>query len=560
MRRVVAGMALVALAVGAALMTGASPDNSSSGKTYKIQFDNAFGLTSGGDLKIGGVRAGQTTGFDLKKVGDGRYVAEVEAKITAAGMSGFHKDANCDIRPQSLIGEYFVDCQPGSSKQMLPNGGTIPVKQTASTVPPDLMQNIMRRPYRERFRLIIAELGTGLAGRPGDLSQVLHRASPGLRETSKVLQILGRQNQVIKSFITNSDIVVKELAAKKRDVAQWVKSAGRTAAISATRQQALRAQWQQFPRFLAELQPTMAQLGQLADEQTPLLRQVRQTTPQLKQFFADLGPFSEASRPALKTLGQASVIGNKAFKDSKREIAELNAAAVNAPSASKQTRQFLQSFDDRNRSIESDTRAKETAPPAPDPTAYKDGQGFTGFESILNYSYWQTLALNPFDQIGHLLRVALFAGPCSAWQTGPVDSSNADLFAKCNSWLGPNQPGVTTPDPTHKNYAPVTAASASKKDKNGANTNSNQPAATKPLPGQDNPSTPKVVLPPAVKQLLDQLPKLPGLTTQQLQDLVQNNVNVPSVPAPAPAAAPGSTPPAPTDGSANKLLDFLLSP
>src|SRR5204862_8071507 len=113
--------------------------------------------------------------------------------------------------------EYFVDCQPGSSKQMLPAGGTVPVKQTVSTVPPDLMQNIMRRPYRERFRLILAELGTGLAGRPDDLSQVLHRASPGLRETSKVLRILSRQNQIIKNFIVNSDTVLKELAAKKTD-------------------------------------------------------------------------------------------------------------------------------------------------------------------------------------------------------------------------------------------------------------------------------------------------------------------------------------------------------
>jgi ABC-type transporter Mla subunit MlaD len=540
---------LVALAVGVAVMTGASADSTGgAGKTYKIQFDNAFGLTTGGDLKIGGVRAGQTSGFDLKKIADGRYVAEVTGKITAAGVAGFHKDASCEIRPQSLIGEYFVDCQPGSSKQMLPGGATIPVKQTVSTIPPDLMQNVMRRPYRERFRLILAELGTGLAGRPDDLAQVLRRAAPGLRETSKVLEILGRQNQVIKNFITNSDIVVKELEAKKKDVARWVTSAGKTAAISATRQAALREQWKQFPRFLAELRPTMAQLSALADQQTPLLRQVRQTTPQLQRFFADLGPFSEASRPSITTLGQAAELGNKAFKDSRQEIAELKALAPNTPSAAKNTRQFLQSFDDRNRSIEPDSRAKVSAPPAPDPTAYKDGQGFTGFESILNYTYWQTLALNPFDQLGHLLRVALFVGPCSAFQTGPVDASNKDLFAKCNSWLGPNQPGVTTPDPTDNQYAPLTAASTKdkKSGKKQKQASGIKPEATNPLPGQTDPSKPQVVLPPAVQQLLDQLPQLP-VNPQDLTNQLPN-LNVPSTSQPAP------------DKSADKLLDFLLSP
>jgi ABC-type transporter Mla subunit MlaD len=470
--------------------------------------------------------------------------------VTVPGISGFNKDASCEIRPQSLIGEYYVDCQPGSSNDALPDGGTIPVKQTASTVPPDLMQNVMRRPYRERFRLILAELGTGLAGRPDDLSQVLKRAAPGLRETSKVLEILGRQNQVIKNFITNSDIVVKELEAKKKDVAAWVKSAGHTAEVSATRQAALREQWKQFPRFLAELQPTMAQLSELADEQTPLLRQVRQTTPQLKQFFADLGPFSEASRPSLRTLGEAAKVGNKAFKESRDEIAELAAVGNNAPSAAKQTRQFLQSFDDRNRSIEPDSRAKDSAPAAPDPTAYKDGQGFTGFESILNYTYWQSLALNPFDQLGHLLRVVLFVGPCSAFQTGPVDESNKDLFAKCNSWLGPNQPGVTTPDPTDNAYASLAAKSDEKK-KSGK-TDVRKPEATKPLPGQSDPSKPQVVLPPAVQELLDKLPQLK--LDQTLQNLPQIDTSGITGNLSGASSQPAD------NKSADKLLDFLMSP
>jgi phospholipid/cholesterol/gamma-HCH transport system substrate-binding protein len=548
-RRVATGLMLVALAVGAAVMTGASGDSSSTGKTYNIQFDNAFGLTTGGDLKVGGVRAGKTTGFDLKKIADGRYVAEVQGKITQPGVSGFRKDASCEIRPQSLIGEYFVDCQPGSSKDPLPDGGTVPVKQTASTVPPDLMQNVMRRPYRERFRLILAELGTGLAGRPDDLAQVLHRAAPGLRETSKVLEILGRQNQVIKNFITNSDIVVKELEAKKKDVAAWVKSAGHTAEISATRQAALREQWKQFPRFLAELKPTMAQLSALADQQTPLLRQVRETTPQLQRFFADLGPFSEASRPSLRTLGQAAKVGNKAFKDSRNEIQELAAIGNNAPSAAKQTRQFLQSFDDRNRSIEPDPRAKETAPPAPDPTAYKDGQGFTGFESILNYTYWQTLALNPFDQLGHLLRVVLFAGPCSPFQTGPVTTDNKDLFAKCNSWLGQNQPGVTTPDPTDNTYAPLTASTSKGNKKDNSNkVDEIKQEATQPLPGQNDPSQPQVVVPPAVQQLLDQLPQ------------VQLNQALPNLPQIDTSGITGASSQPVDNKSADKLLDFLMSP
>ena len=54
-----------------------------------------------------------------------------------------------------------------------------PVAQTSSTIPLDLVNNIVRRPYADRLRLIIGELGAGLAGRPDDLSEVLRRAHPG---------------------------------------------------------------------------------------------------------------------------------------------------------------------------------------------------------------------------------------------------------------------------------------------------------------------------------------------------------------------------------------------
>jgi ABC-type transporter Mla subunit MlaD len=545
MRRVATGLAIVFTAVSVAVLTGASNETGNgTGKSYKIEFDNAFGLTTGGDLKVGGVRAGQTSGFNLKKIANGRYVAVVTGQIKQPGVSAFHQDASCEIRPQSLIGEYYVDCQPGGSKDMLPDGGVVPVKQTTSTVPPDLMQNVMRRPYRERFRLILAELGTGLAGRPEDLAQVLRRAHPGLRETSKVLEILARQNQTIKDFITNSDTVVAQLEKKKKDVAHWVKAAGRAAEISATRQVALRQQWQKFPQFLAELKPTMAQLGGLADQQTPLLRQLQQTAPQLKRFFGDLGPFSEASRPSFNSLAKASVIGNKAFRDSKEEIAQLKALAVHAPSTGKNLRQFLQTLDDPNRASQADSRAKASAPPAPDPTAYKAGQGFTGMQALLNYFYWQTLAINPYDQLGHLLRALLNVNSCSAYQTGPVDTSNAQLFKSCNSWLGPYQPGVTAPDPTDR-AVPVsqTQALKTKRGRNGSNPiTPGQPELTTPLPGQPNPSLPPVTLPPAIQDLLNQLPGLGGA------------VGVPQV------GTPSTGTPLTNEQSANKLLDFLLAP
>jgi virulence factor Mce-like protein len=523
MRRVASALVVIA-ALGAAVVLMGAKSGGGQSKTIKIAFDNAFGLTSGGDLKIGGVKAGKTTGFSVSNSYPPKAI--VTAKITQPGFTSFRKDASCRIRPQSLIGEYYVDCQPGTSKQPLPND-TVPVSQTQSTIPQDLLQDVMRRPYRERLRLIINELGTGLAGRPQDLNDVIRRADPGLQQTSRVLKILGNQNKVIQNFIVNSDTVMRQLAARKRDVARFIVEADKTSSITASRSQAFQAQWHKLPAFLAGLQPTMAKLGNLADQQTPLLADLQRSAPDLNTFFKRLGPFSQASRPAFKSLGQTSLKGRKALNDSRRAVDQLAALSSQAPQLAKPLRQFLQTLDDRGRSVMDDPRAAASAPPAPDPTAYHKGQGFTGFEAFWNYIYWQTLAINPFDSIGHVLRGLFIIGsPCANYQTG--DGYNSDpktkaLFDKCTSWLGPYQPGVNAKDPTGEVKTASTNTSSKNLPARGA------PEA-KPAPGQPDISKPQITLPPEVQQLLNtlkvpgtspSLPQIPGQLPQDLQNELQ---------------------------------------
>ncbi len=53
----------------------------------------------------------------------------VTAEVTEPGFDALRRDAECDVRQQSLIGEYFVDCELGSrDAPELPDGGRIPVE------------------------------------------------------------------------------------------------------------------------------------------------------------------------------------------------------------------------------------------------------------------------------------------------------------------------------------------------------------------------------------------------------------------------------------------------
>jgi ABC-type transporter Mla subunit MlaD len=540
MRRVATVLLVIVAAASAVVLSGGRSTREGKGAEFKIAFDDAFGLTEGGDLRVGGVRAGKTLKFEISKgpecqgatPGDGppRTCAIVDSIITENGFKEFKTDAHCDIRQQSLIGEYYVDCQPGHNQKALGSNATIPDTQTTSTIPPDLVGDILRRPYRDRLRLIIAELGTGLAGRPQDVSELLRKAHPGLRNTQKVLQILGNQRTIIKNFISDSNTVVRQLDFKKRELQRWIVEASRASDVSASRRAAIAAGFQKLPTFLTELNGTMQRLEDLTNAQTPVLRNLHQAAPALDTLFTRLGPFSQASLPAFRSLGRASVAGKKAFIDSADEVAMLKQLAAGAPAAAKPLRQLLQTLDNRNRSTENNPAAADSAPPAPDPTSNVRGKGFTGMEALLNYAYWQTLALNQFDSVSHFLRAVLILDPVCGKFLNDLKSSASEVAARkrCNAYLGPNQPGITSPD-----LPPDSVAGGRTTPKvRGESRKPGQPEAG-PLPGQTDWSRPH-----------------PGLSTSQ-QDLLHSIGGPTQTPVPTP----------PTRGdSVSQVLDYLLAP
>src|SRR5919112_532601 len=115
--RRITGFALVIGAIVAIAVFGTGASNEESGaKKFTVELDNAFGVVDGADVKIGGVRAGKVDKLRLDRT-DMRALVDFE--ITQTGFDDIRKDVRCETRPQSLIGEYFIDCRPGTSPERL---------------------------------------------------------------------------------------------------------------------------------------------------------------------------------------------------------------------------------------------------------------------------------------------------------------------------------------------------------------------------------------------------------------------------------------------------------
>src|SRR3954469_9972993 len=120
MRRIATGTLLtLALVVAAVVSVGASDDG---GSGYRVQavFDDVASAVPGEDVKIAGAKVGKIESMDVTA----NHKAAVTLDIVDGDFAPFHRDARCTIRPQSLIGEKYVECDPGTTSR--PELRTIP--------------------------------------------------------------------------------------------------------------------------------------------------------------------------------------------------------------------------------------------------------------------------------------------------------------------------------------------------------------------------------------------------------------------------------------------------
>ena len=435
MRRTIATLLIGLVVVGAVIALVAT--GGSSGRTYRIELDNAFGIVTGADFKVAGVKAGTIQSINLNQK---NLHAVVTVSVTTPGLGAFHADAFCISRPQSLIGEYFISCDPGTKGPVLPSGATIPVSQTESTIPADLLQDILRLPYRQRFSLIIGELGAAAAGRGGDLQAALQRAVPALTETDNLLNVLGNDSVTLQQLTAGSDSVITALANSSAQIKHFIVAANHAASDTATQEVNLESTLQKLPGFLSQLQPALARLGQATQANTPVLANLNSSSAQVDRLFTDLPGFSRAARPAIKYLGRASVTGTSAVKAATPTVAALNNLAGPTPDLAQNLAIVTHVLDDRSYAVEKNSRSP-------------GGQGYTGLEALLQFAFNLAVATNTYGPLGHQLAVDAFvSGMCTPYASLGTIESNLKLFGKaarsCYAWLGPNQPGVNETDPS----------------------------------------------------------------------------------------------------------------
>jgi ABC-type transporter Mla subunit MlaD len=449
MRRIALILVSIAAAAGG-VAAGAGADDDA--HTYRIEMYNAFGLVPASDVRVAGVTVGSITDLTVNERKRAVVTVELEGDLTRLG-----DETGCESSPQSLIAEYFLDCQPAG--EPLPEGGMIPAKQVKQTVQPDIVANTMREPFRRRLTLLINEFGTALAGNPEALREAVRLGAPALTEFEEATEILANQAKMIRAFNVHSEKVSRELAAERDRIVEFVDEAEDVASTALERREDVSRGFDLFDDYIAELRPTLAQLNDTARQQTPLLAELREAAPELHRLSVNLPPFQRASEDSLRSLGKAAVVGRRALTRGRDELELLAEAGKQAPVTAEMLADFLRDIDDPRRAVEINDLAEASTGRTSEQPGTGNTKGYTGLEGLLNYAYHQALGINQFDRGGHALHVNLYeyqTGPCGSFSPGrnpasgepgiPAEDGGTTTdfleIARCATWLGPNQPGI----------------------------------------------------------------------------------------------------------------------
>jgi phospholipid/cholesterol/gamma-HCH transport system substrate-binding protein len=411
-RRIAAVAVLVAVAAVVGVLLATSAGGSNGSYSVRAIFDDAANIIPGENVKIGGVKVG-TVGSVTPTP---QAKAAVVLNISSAGFKDFRADASCTIRPQALIGEKFVDCLPTQPRaagtplppplHTIPSGHEgagellLPVQNTHSPVDVDLLGDISRLPERQRFTIILNELGAGLAGRGSDLREVIRRANPALQELDRVLAILASQNKVLARLASDSDRALQPFAAVRGQVADFIQQANTVAQASARQRGALARNLQLFPKFLQELGPSMERLAALSDQITPAFTDLKIAAPGINKAFTSLPAFSNSSTKFFTSLGSTAKISGPAITSLQPLLGRLAALGKEARPFAFNASELLSSLRDSG-----------------------------GLERILDFIFLGAGAANGYDQLGHFLRSEAVGTACLTYVITPASAcSSSKLF------------------------------------------------------------------------------------------------------------------------------------
>jgi phospholipid/cholesterol/gamma-HCH transport system substrate-binding protein len=340
-RATVGAIAVVVVVLGTYLAFSKSIPFVGPGYEANAVFENAATLRETSPVRIAGVNVGEVT--DVRAEGN---MTEVTFTVDDEGLP-LHTDTEVEIRPRLFLeGNYFLAIRPGSpSAPELPDGGTIPVTQTATAVQLDQLLTTLQKPDRKNLGDFLEGFGGGLNRQPtseedetqdpavqgesgaqaindsfryggpaGRDSAIVNEALLGIKphDLSRLIAsnrrvfgaLLSREAQ-LKDLITNFNVTTGALAAESDNLSATVRELAPTLERAEPSLRHLSESLPPLRSFARALEPSIRELPGTIDASGPWLRQTRKLLR--KRELGGLAKILRQTQPSLASATRTGI-------------------------------------------------------------------------------------------------------------------------------------------------------------------------------------------------------------------------------------------------------------
>ena len=433
---------------------------------FTVVLDNAFGIVTGADLKVAGVRAGTIN--DLR-VDPKTHKALVDFEINKAGFGSLRKDVYLRVPPAVADRRVLHRLQARAPPQKLAARRDDPGRADRLD-DPDRPRQQRAAPPVPRAASGSSSTSSAPASRaaPTDINEVVRRASPPCaRPTACWPSSPPRTRRSSSSSPTRTPRSATSPRTSKTSAAGSSRprrpppprpSAAPTSppACSASRPSCASCA-RRWPRSATPPR-----------RRRPRCRTSTRPPTSSPRFLENLKPLSESTpgQPALAGRGLAQGPPGRQGRPAGRRRARPR------------DRARRRSWPTTRRSSSSTSTTAST--PSRRTRAHPAARATRASRRVLQWVFDQSQAINVYDKNGYMLKVNLFHSKCSDYQNPQslkeAMAKDPSFYKDCAAILGPNQPSITTPDPTATGRQ---FASAEKKQDTKAKSERKSPADAK---------------------------------------------------------------------------------
>ena len=310
------GCVIVAAVATVLLESGPSP------YVVRAEFADAEGLQPDFSVRDQGVVVGNVASVSLTGSDRAMVTLDLDRSIAPIGAG-----ATASINPSNLLGEKYVELDPGDVDHPQPSGTLIPLSRTSEAPELDQVLDAFDPDTRQATAVFLAEEGDALLGRGQSLGTVLSDLPSSLQSARQFVSGLASDNQALGRLIDESDQILAAAAPQRTALGRLVSSADGAFSTLASRQGALAQTISGAPATLAQLRQTLVSLQSAAGPLGTAASGLRAAAPSLTATLQAVPAFATAALPTLRTAITTAPALDRLGRDGTPVVAALDPTA-----------------------------------------------------------------------------------------------------------------------------------------------------------------------------------------------------------------------------------------